>query len=78
MLSLAAGAIEELSKESPSSEVVEYKTKDFVKTLEVSACLVPPPRHTLETVTREPLFEASLEKFLPDSLVIMINDNYVR
>ncbi len=36
MLDLAAGAVEELSKESPSSEVVEYKTKDFVKTLEVA------------------------------------------
>jgi len=35
MLGLAAGAIDELSKESPSAEAVEYKTKDFVKTLEV-------------------------------------------
>lgn len=40
MLGLAAGAIEELSKESPSAEVVEYKTKDFVKTLEVSVTRV--------------------------------------
>ena len=42
MLSLAADAVEELSKESPSGEVVEYKTKDFLKTLEVnclSVCL---------------------------------------
>lgn len=29
MLSLAADAVEELSKDSPSGEVVEYKTKDF-------------------------------------------------
>ena len=36
MLALVAGAIDELSKDSPSAEVVEYKTKDFVKTLEVS------------------------------------------
>ena len=35
MLSLAAGAVEELSKDSPSGEIVEYKTKDFVKTVEV-------------------------------------------
>ena len=35
MLGLAAGAIDELSKENPSAEAVEYKTKDFVKTLEV-------------------------------------------
>ena len=35
MLSLAAGAMEELSKGSPSGEVLEYKTKDFVKTVEV-------------------------------------------
>lgn len=35
MLSLAAGAMEELSKDSPSGEVLEYKTKDFVKTVEV-------------------------------------------
>lgn len=36
MLILAAGAVEELSKDNPSSEIVEYKTKDFVKTVEVS------------------------------------------
>ena len=35
MLGLAAEAVEELSKDSPSSEMVEYKTKDFVKTVEV-------------------------------------------
>lgn len=35
MLNLAAGAVEELSKDSPSGEIVEYKTKDFVKTVEV-------------------------------------------
>ena len=40
MLRLAAEAMEELSKDSPSSEVVEYKTKDFVKTLEVNDELV--------------------------------------
>ena len=38
MLSLAADAVEELSKDSPSGEVVEYKTKDFLKTLEVHVC----------------------------------------
>ena len=37
MLSLAADAVEELSKENPSSEVVEYKTKDFLRTLQVCA-----------------------------------------
>lgn len=36
MLNLAAGAVEELSKDNPSGEIVEYKTKDFVKTVEVS------------------------------------------
>lgn len=36
MLGLAAEAMEELSKDSPSPEVVEYKTKDFVKTVEVN------------------------------------------
>ena len=35
MLKLAAESIEELAKENPSSEIVEYKTKDFLKTLEV-------------------------------------------
>jgi hypothetical protein len=35
MLSLAAGAVEELAKDDPSGEVVEYRTKDFVKTVEV-------------------------------------------
>ena len=35
MLSLASDAVEELSKEKPSGEMVEYKTKDFLKTLEV-------------------------------------------
>ena len=35
MLNLAAGAVEELSKDNPSGEIVEYKTKDFVKTVEV-------------------------------------------
>lgn len=34
MLKLAAESIEELAKENPSSEIVEYKTKDFLKTLE--------------------------------------------
>lgn len=36
MLSLAAGAIQELSKNEPSGDIVEYMTKDFVKTVEVS------------------------------------------
>ena len=36
MLSLAAGAIQELSKDEPAGDIVEYKTKDFVKTVEVS------------------------------------------
>lgn len=35
MLTQAAGAMEELSKDDPSGEIVEYHTKDFVKTLEV-------------------------------------------
>lgn len=35
MLTLAADTIQELSRASPSSEVVEYKTKDFLKTVEV-------------------------------------------
>ena len=42
MLSLAAGTMEELSKDSPSSEVLEYKTKGFVKTLEVNSKLCLP------------------------------------
>lgn len=39
MLTMAADAIQELSKESPSAEVVEYRTKDFLKTLEVRTVL---------------------------------------
>ena len=35
MLNLAADAVVELSKENPSGEIVEYKTKDFLRTLEV-------------------------------------------
>ena len=35
MLTLAADTIHELSRPTPSSEVVEYKTKDFLKTVEV-------------------------------------------
>lgn len=35
MLTLAADTIQELSRQTPSSEVVEYKTKDFLKTIEV-------------------------------------------
>ena len=35
MLSLASDAVEELTKEKPSGEVMEYKTKDFLKILEV-------------------------------------------
>lgn len=37
MLTLAADAIQELSRPAPSSEVVDYKTKDFLKTVEVTA-----------------------------------------
>ena len=36
MLHLAAGTVEELAKDDPSGDIVEYKTKDFVKTVEVS------------------------------------------
>ena len=36
MLGLAADAVKELSKDKPSGDIVEYKTKDFIKTLEVS------------------------------------------
>lgn len=36
MLNLAAGVVEELSRDNPSSEKIEYGTKDFIKTLEVS------------------------------------------
>lgn len=36
MLTLAADTIHELSQPSPSSEKVDYKTKDFLKTVEVS------------------------------------------
>ena len=35
MLTLAADTILELSRPTPSSEVVGYKTKDFLKTVEV-------------------------------------------
>ena len=31
-----ADAVDELSKQSPSSDTVEHKTKDFLKSLEVS------------------------------------------
>ena len=43
MLSLASDAVEELSKEKPSGEMVEYKTKDFLKTLEVCTQELLPP-----------------------------------
>ena len=36
LMNLAASAVSELCKASPSSETVEYTTKDFVKTLDVS------------------------------------------
>lgn len=36
LMSLAANAVSELSKSKPSPEIVEYTTKDFVKTLDVS------------------------------------------
>jgi len=35
-MSLAESAVRELCKSNPSSETVEYTTKDFVKTLDVS------------------------------------------
>lgn len=35
MLTLAADTIHELSQPNPSSEKVDYKTKDFLKTVEV-------------------------------------------
>ena len=35
MLTLAADTIHELSQPTPSSEKVDYKTKDFLKTVEV-------------------------------------------
>lgn len=35
-MSLAASAVKELCRPAPSSETVEYTTKDFVKTLDVS------------------------------------------
>lgn len=35
-MSLAASAVKELCKPAPSTETVEYTTKDFVKTLDVS------------------------------------------
>ena len=35
-MTLAANAVSELCKPNPSSETVEYTTKDFVKTLDVS------------------------------------------
>ena len=36
LMSLAANAVSELCKPAPSTETVEYTTKDFVKTLDVS------------------------------------------
>ena len=36
LMSLAESAVRELCKSNPSSETVEYTTKDFVKTLDVS------------------------------------------
>lgn len=44
LLILSAEAVEELSKDQVSVEVVQYKTKDFLRSLEVScqpslACL---------------------------------------
>ena len=36
MLTLAADTIHELSQPHPSSEKVDYKTKDFLKTVEVN------------------------------------------
>ena len=36
LMSLAANAVNELCKPTPSTETVEYTTKDFVKTLDVS------------------------------------------
>lgn len=35
MLTLASDTVHELSRPNPSSEVVDYKTKDFLKTVEV-------------------------------------------
>ena len=45
MLTLAADTIHELSRPTPSSEVVEYKTKDFLKTIEVmiTSCTLNTP-----------------------------------
>ena len=39
LMSLAANAVNELCKPTPSTETVEYTTKDFVKTLDVSCTL---------------------------------------
>lgn len=35
MLNLVSDAVEELAKDAPSAPIVEYKTKDLIKTLEV-------------------------------------------
>ena len=35
MLNLVSDAVEELAKDTPSAQIVEYKTKDLIKTLEV-------------------------------------------
>ncbi|KAL5474042.1 hypothetical protein EMCRGX_G028615 [Ephydatia muelleri] len=34
MLNLVSDAVEELAKDAPSAPIVEYKTKDLIKTLE--------------------------------------------
>ncbi len=40
MLSLATGSIQELSKSSPDQGLVDHKTKEFVKVLEVTDYVV--------------------------------------
>lgn len=51
-MSLAESAVRELCKSNPSSETVEYTTKDFVKTLDVSA-----PVHACEYKYRLPFIQ---------------------
>ncbi|CAI8050580.1 Mediator of RNA polymerase II transcription subunit 11 [Geodia barretti] len=54
-MNLAANAVSELCKPRPSSETVEYTTKDFVKTLDgVDKCLSEQIQYLTQVSTMQP------------------------
>ena len=67
MLTLAADTIHELSRPAPSSEVVEYKTKDFLKTIEVIITSSTLNSMLVTVVTKNCLGLASLRPTQPKS-----------